>query len=197
MEKAENDKLLVKQVIDGNERAFRKLFDTYSGDIYRYSLSLLKSKVYAEEIVQDVFIKVWSKRENLDASLSIKSYLFTITRNKCFNFLKKAANEFKLCEEVFFRSQESYIYTDMKIIEDDMENIKRQAIDLLPPKRRLIFEMSRNDGKSYYDIGQELGISINTVKSQMNKALATIRDFLMNHKDITFTIILLISGWLE
>lgn len=190
-----SEKLLIKELIAGNEKAFRRLYDAYCNDIYAYSLCLLKSEAYAEEILQDVFLKVWIKREGLDASLSFKSYLFTIARNMAFNFLKKAANDVKLREEIFYRSQKSYNPTDQKIREADLENIKREAIALLPPRRRLIFEMSRNDGKSYEDIGKELGISISTVKSQMNKALKTIHDFLLDNRELTLSIMILLAAW--
>ncbi len=194
-------RILVKRLIKGDKKAFRSLYDRYHNEIYAYSLSLLKSKPYAEEIVQDVFLKIWTKRKKLDVSLSFKSYLYTITRNMCFNFLKKAAHEIKLREQVFFQSQiskspdnyhskniESDDFADGNIQEAEIEEIKQQAIGLLPPKRRQIFEMSRNEGKSYADISKELGISVSTVKSQMSKALETIRIFLLNNKEHVFPI---------
>lgn len=192
-----DERSLVKELIGGNEKAFERLYDAYRDRIYAYSLSLLKSRPYAEEIVQEVFLVVWIKREKLNESLSFKSFLFTIARNKSFDFLKKAANDLRLREEVFYRSQEPYGSSQEKIGEEEIEHIKQQAIDLLPPKRRRIFEMSRNEGKSYEDIGKELGISVSTVKSQMSKALATIRDFLLTKRDITFIILILTSAWMD
>ncbi|PKQ45368.1 RNA polymerase sigma factor [Confluentibacter flavum] len=84
------EKLLVKELKNSNEKAFRKLFDSYRNDLYKFSLSMVCSKDYAEEIVQDVFMKVWIKRESLNPEMSFKSYLFIITRNKNIKFLKKA-----------------------------------------------------------------------------------------------------------
>ena len=100
-----NEILLVKELRNGNEKAFRKLFDSYRNDLYKFSLSMVCSKNYAEEIVQDVFMKVWIKRESLNPEMSFKSYLFTITRNKNIKFLKKAANNKKLREEIFYKNQ--------------------------------------------------------------------------------------------
>src|SRR5690606_434902 len=90
------DKLLVESLICHNEAAFRWLYDLYRHDVYRYSKSFLKLEVYAEEIVQEVFMKVWMNRENLDVNLSFKSYLFTVTKNLTLNFLRKAANDRQL-----------------------------------------------------------------------------------------------------
>ena len=179
-----NQGLLVKQLIDGNEKAFRMLFDCYHNDLYKFSLSIVHSKEYAEEIVQDVFLKVWVKRQSLDPNLSFKSYLFTITRNKTFKFLKKAANNLKLRKEILYRSQKIANSVEIEMQEADLEVFMQKALRQLPPKRRLIFEMSRSEGKSYKDIGKELGISPNTVRNQMSKALETMRHLLTTNLDI-------------
>lgn len=191
-----NEKLLVKQLLAGNEKAFRKLFDTYRNDLYKFSLSMVFSKPYAEEIVQDVFLNLWLKRETINPELSFKSYLFTITRNKTISFLKKAANNKKLREEIFYKSQKSVNPTECYMREEELKIIKKEALDLLPPRRRLIFEMSRNDGKSYEEIAGELGISPNTVRNQMSMALVTLREFLLNNRDIALTLLLFSRDWL-
>ncbi|MGB5817891.1 MAG: RNA polymerase sigma factor, partial [Saonia sp.] len=95
----ETEKLLVIELSKGNESAFEKLYNTYRNNIYAYALSLLKSKVHAEEVVQEVFLAVWKKREKLDGSRSFRSFLFTMARNKSFDLLKKAANDLRLREE--------------------------------------------------------------------------------------------------
>ncbi len=172
-----NEQLLISELKNHNEKAFRTLYDSYSQDIYRYSLSILKSKELAEENVQEVFLKVWLHREKLNLEQSFKSYLFTIARNQAFNFLNKAANDLILKEEIFYESQKSFNQGDYSIREADCKRLKKQAIKQLPPKRKLIFKMSRKQGKTYEEISQELGISVNTVKSQMSKALESMRLF--------------------
>lgn len=188
-----NDKLLVHQLMLGNHKAFRKLFDTYRNDLYRYSLSMVHSKAHAEEIVQDVFLKVWVKRESLNPDMSFRAYVFTITRNKTLKFLKKAANDQKLCEAVFYASQKTTNITEQTIRELELELIKKEALDKLPPKRLLIFEMSRNEGKSYDKIAEELSISPHTVRNQMSKALETLRATLIENKDIAFTLFVILG----
>ena len=192
-----NEKLLVKGLMFGEAKAFRKLFNTYKNDVYAYSMSMLKSKELAEEIVQDVFLNIWQHRDRLNPDLSFKSYVFTITRNLTFNLISKVANNRKLIGEVFYESQKSYSPIEDELADIDYENIKKKAIDTLPPKRKIIFEMSRNEDKSYEEISKELNISISTVKCQMNKALSTMRDFLQKHGDVTLLITLLSSRWLE
>lgn len=179
-----SEKLLVSELKNGNERAFRSLFEFYSNDIYGYSLSILKSKELAEENVQDAFLKVWLHRENLQIEKSFKSFLFTIARNQAFNMLTKAAKDLVLKDEIFYNSQKTHDNVDYFIREAECKKIEKQAIKKLPPKRKKIFKMSRKQGKSYEEISQELGISLSTVKSQMNKALETMRDLFKPHDGI-------------
>lgn len=191
-----NEKVLIKQLALGSESAFQKLFDSYYNIIYKYSLSMVGSKPHAEEIVQEVFLKLWLKRESLNPELSFKSFLFTITKNQTITFLKKAARVDKLREEVFFHSQKFISNTELHINEQEIDSIKREALGLYPSRRRLIFEMSRYEGKSYEEIANELGISKNTVKNQMNMALETLRDFLLKNKDIALMVLLIHKNWL-
>ena len=190
-------KLLVRQLIAGNEKAFIKLYENYKDSIYGYSLKLLKSRANAEEMLQDVFMKIWQKRDTLDDTLSFKSFLFTIARNKCFDFLEKAANNEKMKSAIFYQSQKSFVASDTQVIEADFERIKKEAYESLPPKRRTIFKMSREKGMTYDQIATELGISTSTVKSQMNKALETLRHYLKEHQDVSFTLLCLFEGFLS
>ncbi len=192
-----SESLLVAELKKGNEKAFIQLYDTYIDVIYAYSLKLLKSEAYAEEVLQDVFMKVWQKRETLDVSRSFKSYLYTIARNKCFDFLQKAANDKKLKEAIFYQSQKSFSASDLKLIESDFERIKKEAYDTLPPKRREIFELSRQEGLTYDEIAERLGISTSTVKTQMNKALESMRTFFHEHPDVSFMVVCLIDSFIR
>lgn len=124
-----SDQLLVSELKNHNEKAFRSLFDLYYQDIYGYSMSLLKSKELAEENVQDVFLKVWLHRENLNLEQSFKSYLFTIARNQAFNLLNKATNDAILKEEIFYESQKSYDQGDYSIREADCKKLKNKPLN--------------------------------------------------------------------
>jgi RNA polymerase sigma-70 factor (ECF subfamily) len=179
-----NENLLISELKNHNERAFRKLYDTYYQDIYKYSLSILKSKDFAEENVQEVFLKVWLHRENLNLDKSFKSFIFTIARNQAFNFLSKASNDDVLKEAIFYESQKSYDQGDYSLREIDCKKLKKEALKQLTPGRKKIFKMSRKKGMTYEEIGQELGISVNTVKNQMSKALETLRIFFQTNEEL-------------
>ncbi len=188
----ETDKLLVQKVLNGNERAFHKLYEMYSRELYGYCFRLLKSKNHAEEIIQEVFLKVWIHRESLDPNRSFKSYLYTITRNLSFNRLKKIVNNQKLRQELLNKSKKPRNTTEDYIIYKEYTALKNTAIEKLPPKCKRIFEMSRNEGKSHKEISKELGISESTVKGHMNKALKTIRLYIQTRSDISLLFALLL-----
>ncbi|GAA5224793.1 RNA polymerase sigma-70 factor [Membranihabitans marinus] len=181
----------IKAVKQSDERAFRAMFDAYSKDVFAYSMSFVKNKALADEVVQDVFLKVWLHREQLNPDANFTSYLFTITKNTTLNILRKAASDQKLREVVFYHKPTFENSTEMAILDRDFEKIRLDAIGQLPPKRKRIFEMSRYEDKSYEEISRELNISLTTVKNQMSMALKTIRDFLRVNGDITLLLIAL------
>lgn len=180
------DYVAVEKLKQGDEIAFEVLFEKYYEVIYFYSKSLVKIEAQAEEVVQDVFYKVWSARESLDPGLSFKAFIFTIARNLCFNFLKKAAAEKERTRVVFYESQRVCRPSDYDLVDSEYKKLGLLAVDTLPPRCQLIYRMSRDQGKSNKEISEELGISISTVKSQMNKALGNIRNYLESHGDFVF-----------
>ena len=173
------------QHLNAEEPEFDRVYLEHYAALHHYAYTLLEDSAQADEMVQDVFLKIWLHRENLNLEQSFKSYLFTIARNQAFNLLNKAANDVLLKEEVFYTSEKSYAQGDYSIREEDCKKLKKQAINQLPPKRKRIFKMSRKEGKTYEEISQELGISVNTVKNQMSKALDSMRDFFQVHDGFT------------
>jgi RNA polymerase sigma-70 factor (ECF subfamily) len=157
---------------------------------------MVVSEVHAEEIVQEVFLKLWINRATLNPELSIKSYLFTITRNTTISFLKKAANNSKLREEIFYKSQKLANTTENYLREIELNSILQDALNRLPPRRRLIFEMSRNEGKSYREISKDLNISQNTVRNQLSMALETLRGYLLKNTEVAIILLLFSFGWM-
>lgn len=189
----DNDKLLVKQLIKGNEKAFHTLYQKYHRGLHAFALGLVKSKEMADEILQEVFMAVWINNESLNPDGSFKSYIFTIARNKALNFLQKAANTHKLRDEIFYKSQVSRNDVEDYLINSEYALLREKAVNSLPEKRKLIFQMSREKGMSYDDISRELGISMSTVKNQMSKALLQIKAYLNSHPDISLIVLMALN----
>jgi RNA polymerase sigma-70 factor (ECF subfamily) len=127
--------------------------------------------------VQDIFLKLWSKRADLPAVQSFNGFLFTMARNTILDKLRKTANE-KIAQQVLSKQQNFTDNTDHRVQDAQYQQILEQAIDNLSPQQREVFRLAKIEGYSYMEIAEELGISVLTVKVHMNKALASLREFL-------------------
>jgi RNA polymerase sigma-70 factor (family 1) len=170
------DSGLVKALSRGEINAFNKLFQLYGDRIFRFGLGYLKSEADAEELVQDVFMKVWDKRFDLKEELSFKSYIFTIAFNIIRkHFVKKVMTakyfEQQICEDIDFSTDQNIDYQSTK------KNIDL-IIEQLPPKRKEVFIKSRFEGCTVKEIAEELGTSPKTVENQLGEALKFIREHL-------------------
>ena len=152
-----------------------------------FAVQYLKDMDVAEDLVQDLFVRIWHEREKLTITSSLKSYLFTAVRNRCLNALKVNKRMRPLTEDV----------DDVPEQEERSEDVYAEraarvhaAIELLPEERRKVFKLSRHDGLKYHEIADRLGISIKTVENQMGKALKTLREEL---KDLAPTLLI---GWM-
>ena len=160
-------------------RDFEKIYKLYYPKLFGFARNYIPADEDAENIVQDVFLTLWEKRSEFEISYTLTSWLFTLIKNKCLNFLrhKLIEEEYKIQmqEELSFKlySLESLDYSFQS--EKELEERIRQAVDSLPERCREIFVKSRIVGKKYKEISDELGISINTVENQMVTALKKLR----------------------
>ena len=185
-----DDKFLVFQLKMGNEKAFNRLYDKYLLDVYHFSLSLLKSKDHAMEVVQEVFLKIWVTRDLIDENKNFKSFLLTITKNLSLNILYKAANDLNFRNKIYTNLETQRSTTNEYILSKEYEELKNKAIATLSDGRQKVFLLSREEGKSYQEISEELGISVNTVKTQIKKALEGIREYFLKNTDIDLVLLL-------
>ena len=143
----------------------------------------------AENIVQDIFLMLWEKREALRVDVSLTAYLFTLVKNKCIDFLRHQMVEQMYSENVKHEYNEEL---NVKLLalesfdhnfssEEDIETLLRNAIDKLPERCRLIFIKSRIEGKKYKEIAEELNLSVNTVEGQISIALKKLREELKDY----------------
>ncbi len=148
----------------------------------------------AKEIVQDSFINLWEKRQSIDISKSVKSYLTTSIRNKCLNYLRdtKKFNTDIILSDVLF--QEVNFEQSDKLIEKELSNRINNAIDKLPEKCKEIFVLNRFENLKYKEIAVKFNISIKTVETQISKALKHLREKL---KDYLVFIIALLEIFIE
>ncbi|MDR6193316.1 RNA polymerase sigma-70 factor [Siphonobacter sp. SORGH_AS_0500] len=189
------DFTLVTRVSNGDERAFRILFHRYRNKLFRFSLRYVKSTAAAEDILQDTFLKIWEQRQSLQPELNFEAYLFRISRNQIFNEFKKSAYHAAF-EQFVSQNAAEHQQTESEVVSNDYQEILQSALERLPPQRRQIFQLSRMEGLSHEEIAQQLNISKNTIKVQINKALKSIRQSLEMNSEVSVPIFLLVSRML-
>ena len=163
-----------------DKRAFEELFRIFFPALMAFAGKFLPDEDDAREVVQKVFVNLWEKREEIDLSISLKSYLFTSVHNRSLNVIRDR-KKFS-SEEVPERVGEWDVSAQLESME--LEEQIRKVIDSLPERCRVIFELNRFDGLKYSEIASQLDISVKTVENQMSKALKILREQLARYLTI-------------
>jgi len=186
-----DESTLIALLKNDSEYAFQLLFEHYHNLVYKVSLLYVKSPTLAQDIVQDVFMKIWFQRKDLPEIISFESWIYTLSRNLTINSVKKLAYEHK-AKTTFNNLQTPFTdTTDHKIRNSQYNELLQQAIHDLPEQQQRVYRLGKEGGLSYEAIAQELALSPLTVKTHMARALASIRSFLRKH-DKEFTILFII-----
>ncbi len=174
------EKILVSLMKAGNSFAFEKLYFKYSKKLYNFTFSILKNKEDSEGLVQNVFMKIWETRSEINVELSFGGYIFRIAKNMLLNQLKKKINEKVYIDYLLTSPEDTVLPVEQEINFLELNLEIERLIDSLPVKRREIFLLSRKEGLTYREIAEKLNISANTVNTQISKSLEYIRDHLIN-----------------
>jgi RNA polymerase sigma-70 factor (family 1) len=167
---------------DGDQNDFESLFQRHYQSLCRFAYSLVESEVLAEEIVSDVFVKIWKNRDQLVIKSCIHSYLLTSVRNQSIDYLRKMVRQRTQPEEHCLTLASNYSNPEDCAISDELESLIERAIDSLPRQGRTIFRMSRDQGLKYHEIAELMQISVKTVETHMGRSLKHLREVLKaNH----------------
>lgn len=177
---------------EGDAAAFRQVYNTYWNSIYSLALTYLKSPQLAQDIVQDVFLKVWNSRANFISIDSPASYIYIMGRNAVFTALKKKTQIVGL--EETHQLPDDFMLPAQNIELKELSRRIESVVNQLPPQQKLIIKLSREEGLSHKEIADRLGIEKTTVKNHMVRALNTIRSRLST--DGSYLLIYLLPGYL-
>jgi RNA polymerase sigma-70 factor (family 1) len=172
-----NEYELLQQLKAGSEKAFTQLFDHFRGTVYAVAFKFLKSKVLAEETVQDVFLKLWLKRGELDAVKQLDAYLFVMARNFIFDRIKKMSYE-TVAQAALLNRESSTDDTEYLVRQHQCQQLLLEAIERLPPQQKQVYNFAKADGLSHEMIAEKMQLSKHTVKKHMAMALQAIRKYL-------------------
>lgn len=180
MSEKHTDKNLVDLLQKGNVAAFDSLFEVYSPKLFGFANKYFQNTIDSEELVQEVFVKVWENRKSLKSEHSFKSYLFTIALNQIRKHFNKKAVSLRYLESIQYETEPA---ENPLIAANNYETILNQInllIEQMPPRRREIFRKSKLEGKSSKEVAEELNITAGTVDNQVSEALRFIRSHLNN-----------------
>ena len=169
---------LLDRIKNNDNLAFKSLFDQYGKKVYFFINSYLKNKADAEDLTQNVFIRIWESRMSLDTNKSVKGFIFTVAYNTAIDYIrKKGFNELISLSSFSDIALSDKSSSDELVIQGQLNSLYERAVQILPPKRREIFLLSRHDGLTNKQIADHLNISVKTVENQMTAALSSLRDF--------------------
>lgn len=179
---------LIRRIAAGDEQAFRIIFNRYHNRLGAHIYRITQSRELAQEITQDVFLKIWINRESMAGVLNFKSYLFMASRNQALDYLRKTAHERRLTtalESVTEHEEEDAPDDNARYVLID------EAIDHLPPQQRQVYLLSRHERLKYNEIASRLSLSRETVKKYLQLSSESISNYI--RKRLITNILLLVS----
>lgn len=195
MENFSMEKILVEKMKEGDKSAFSSLFTVYYSDLVMFAITFLKDLETSEEIVQDVFLKLWEERDVIIITTTLKSYLLKLIQNKCLDCLRHIKVRNYHYDLVLSNSPLLECDTENYILRSEIEKIVRKTLDSIPEEISVPFKMNRYEGLKYKEIAEKMHVSNRTVEVRIGKVLQILRNEL---KDYLITFVMLISNlfWL-
>ncbi|UGU17342.1 sigma-70 family RNA polymerase sigma factor [Sinomicrobium kalidii] len=185
------DTELVESLKDGDQEAFRKVFYLLRKRLYYFVFSYAKSDYVADEMVQEVFIKIWQKRKTIKP-LTFTTFVFTIARNLTYNHMRDTFRRESAREEVWKNASTQYEQIETRMLLAEYKRIVNRIVDELSPQKKTIYIMSREEGRTNTEIADILGITPKTVKNHLWKIMDTIKTRLRPHLENNLLLLLVL-----
>jgi RNA polymerase sigma-70 factor (ECF subfamily) len=167
---------LIEQLKQGSKDAFHSLFNLYAPKIQSFALSYLGNKADAEELLQELFLKIWEIRSTLDSSKNIKSFLFKVCVNLIYDYIRRKNIEKAYTGYAGQMDQATADSTWQEVIYNDMLANLNNLVNTMPEQRQLIFRLSKEQGLTNEEIARQLGLSKRTVENQLYRAVSYLKE---------------------
>jgi RNA polymerase sigma-70 factor (family 1) len=175
------EKALLEKLRLGDKDIFSLIFSTHYQDLVTFAVTILGDFDKAEEIVQDVFVKLWEEHNTIIIKSSLKSYMLKIVQNKCIDWIRHVKVIQKYNSEVIENHVIFEHSTDSYLLKSELEDLIKDALSILPPEVTETFRMSRDEGLKYYEIAEKLNVSVSTIEVRIGKALDLLRYHLKDY----------------
>jgi len=191
MDRMPSEEEVLLRMMQGDESAFTKIYRHYHASLYVYLLRFCKVPSLAEDLVHDVFLKVWEIRDRINPELSFTGYLYRIARNHVIKTIDKLATDKNFRDQLFSQLDDvSTVQPEQQVRAKEYDRLFQEALVRMPPQRLNVFKLCRQEGKSYDEVALLLGISRNAVKKHMVLGMRFIYDYVHRHGDILLAIYL-------
>lgn len=187
-----SEQFLLQQLIAGKERGFNEIYELHNREIFRFIIKFVNSVPLAEDLTQEVFIKIWENRLRLENVECFRSYLFVTARNHTFNRLKEVFKSDVALTEVVSGFIQLRNATEDDIIDKEYLQFIKRTLNSLPERTKEIFKQCREHGRTYDEVAADLNISRNAVKNHMVHAMKVFRSSVKNELDILVSLLLFI-----
>ncbi|WP_157761020.1 RNA polymerase sigma factor [Chitinophaga caeni] len=185
------DRELLILIAQGDEQAFTSLYWKYSTPLLGNLVKLVKDQLLAEELLQELFTKVWQKRESLQVDKDFKAYLFRMAYHLVVDFYRKLQRDKSLLSHFQEVISGNYSHIEEIFNLKDSQQLLDKALDRLSPQQRKVFQLCRLEGRTYKETAELLNISQHTVKEYFVKANASVRHYLSEHTDIALVLLMI------
>lgn len=179
---------------NGDMAAFERLYKSFEPKLYAFAMRLSRQKEDAEEIVQEVFLKVWERRHLINPNQNFDGYLFSIAKNIVYNKARRRVYEFAFTQYIAVSGVNAGCFTEETVAYQELEKLLENAYATLPPVRRQVFVMSRVEGKSNSEIARLLNTSNSNIENHLNKALRSIKEKFKAYEITYIFLLIFLSG---
>lgn len=173
---------LLQQISQGDEFAFRQLFDQYKEQFYSTAFKMTHSTAHAEDVVQATFVAVWEKRELVAAAEKPEAYLFGILKNCIYAHFRVIVNDRKVMQAAVQHEEDYEMSSEVLLVEKERRSVLDAVITHLPNQQRLVYQLAKRDGMSRNEIAKRLNISPNTVRNHLSAAIESLHDWFRINK---------------
>ncbi len=181
-----SDEALFELLKEGRKDAYEEIYHRFKGVLYAHAYRMLGDREEVRDLLQEVFVVLWSKREELFIK-NVSAYLYSSIRNRVIDRASRQRNRNKYLESIsFYAEHHSYQVPDRILYEKELRTLIEAEVEALPERMRLVFQMSRKEHLSHKEIGEKLGISETTVRKQVNNALKILRSKFTNRDTFIF-----------
>ena len=188
--KISSDAELIALLKTGNELAFTQLYYKYSGKMYVNMLKMVKDERIVEEMVQELFSRIWHKRMSIHYETDFASYLYRAGQNLAFDFYRKLQRDKKMYDHFKSIATENYTHIEEAIEFRESEELLQKALAILSPQQRNVYQLCKLDGCSYKETASQLGISPHTVKEYLGRARQLVKTYILTNQESLISLML-------